>query len=83
MTCFYKVFNNRPESPQSYHPDPVQGLQVTRGHDKRLQPYLPEVDAFKYSFLPQTVVDCNQLLAETVHAESTEAFKLRLCSSRQ
>ena len=78
LTSFYKVFNKHLEIPWSYHPDPAQGLQVTRGHDKCLQRYLTKVDAFKYSFHRQTLVDSNQLLAETVHAESIEAVKLRL-----
>ena len=83
LTSFYKVVNNHLKIAQSYHPQPAQGLRVTRGHDKRLQPYLPEVDAFKYSFFLPTVVDWNQLLAETVHAKSAEAFKLSLYYSKQ
>ena len=82
-TSFYEVLNHHLEIPQSYHPVPVQDLQDTRGHDKCFQTYQPEIDAYKFSFFPRTVVDCNKLPAETVHAESTEAFKLRLCASRE
>ena len=83
LTSFYKVLNHHLEIPQSYHPVPAQDLQDTRGHDKRFQTYQPEIDAYKFSFFPRTVVDWNKLPAETVHAESIEAFKLRLCASRE
>ena len=83
LTSFYKVLNHHLEIPQSYHPVPAQDLQDTRGHEKRFQTYQPEIDAYKFSFFPRTVVDWNKLPAETVHAESTEAFKLRLCTSRE
>ena len=83
LTSFYKVLNHHLEIPQSYHPDPAQDLQDTRGHDKRFQTYQPEIGAYKFSFFPRTVVDWSMLPAETVHAESTKAFKLRLCASRE
>ena len=83
LTSFYKVLNHNPEIPQSYHPVPAQDLQDTRGHDKRFQTYQPEIGAYKSSFFPRTVVDWNKLPAKTVHAESIEACKLRLCASRE
>ena len=73
LTWFYKVLP----------PDPAQDLQDTRGHDERFQTYQPEIDAYKFSFFPRTVIDWNKLPAVTVHAECTKAFKLRLCASRE
>ena len=62
----------------------MQDLQDTRGYDKRFQTYQPEIDAYKFSFFPRTVVDWNKLYRpRLVHAESIDAFKLRLCTSRE
>ena len=83
LTSFYMVLNNHLDISQSYHPDTAQCLESTRCHIKHLQSYRPEIDAFKFSFIPRTLVDWNQVLTETVHTESIKAFKLRLCTPRQ
>ena len=38
----------------------------------------PEVDAFKYSFIPRTIADWNELDEDTVAAATLDSFKKQL-----
>jgi len=60
MVMLYRIINNFIEVPPSYHPT-FRENQPPRGHQRQLVRLQPNVDAFKFSFLPLTVVDWNNL----------------------
>ena len=59
LTSSYKLVGNMVDIPAQYHPEPLN--RPTRGHDKRYQTHQPAVDAYKYSFIPRTIIDWNDL----------------------
>ena len=78
----YKVKNGLVEVPTEYHP--VSKTRESRGcHSKQYVTYQTDIDSFKYSFLPRTVLDWNKLPRTVVEAESLVDFKRRLTSRHQ
>ena len=71
------------EVPTEYHP--VSKTRESRGcHSKQFYvTYQTDIDSFKYSFLPRTVLDWNKLPRTVVEAESLVDFKRRLTSRHQ
>ena len=62
------------EVPAAYHPTLCEN-QPPRGHQKQFVRLQPNVDAFKFSFLPRTVVDWNNLDEKTISSDSIRNFK--------
>ena len=60
-----------------YHPTPCYQT-TTRGHSKQFQCFWPEVDAFKYAFLPRTIPAWNAIPSEVMEADSLDLFKQHL-----
>ena len=73
LTSFYKLTGNMVDIPAQYHPEPLN--HPTRGHDKQYQTHQPAVDAYKYSFIPRTIIDWNGFRPEFVNAQSLNSFK--------
>ena len=73
----FRVTKNLIEVPSAYHPF-LRDPQPPRGHQIQYICHEPEVEAFKFSFLPHTVVDWNNLDPITVAADSLESFKRHL-----
>ena len=70
------------EVPTEYHP--VSKTRESRGcHSKQYVTYQTNIDSFKFSFLPRTVLDWNKLPMTVVEAESLVDFKRRLTSRHQ
>ena len=65
LHMFYKVINNLVEVPLEYHPT-SHSPQPSRGNQRKFVRPQPEVDAFKYSFIPRTIADWNDLDEDTV-----------------
>ncbi len=74
----YRVVNILVEVPSSYHPC-LRDPQPARGNQRQLIRQQPEIDAYKYSFILQTVSDWNGLNSSTVASDSLESFKQQLC----
>ena len=74
LTMLYRVTNKLVEVPTAYHPT-LREPQPRRGNQKQYVRLQPEVDAFKYSFLPRTIQDWNNLNSVVVTADSLESFK--------
>ena len=49
-------------------------------HDKKFLQYQTFIDAYKYSFLPRTVIEWNDLPSEIVNSQSLDSFKQSLYS---
>ena len=60
LVMLYWIHNNMVEVPPAYHP-PLRLNQPSRGHQAQFVRLNPEIDAYKYSFLPRTIVDWNTL----------------------
>ena len=73
----YKVINNLVEVPLEYHPI-LRSPQPSRGNQRQFVRPQPEVDAFKYSFIPRTIADWNDLDEDTVVAATLDSFKRQL-----
>ena len=65
LHMFYKVINNLVEVPLEYHPT-SHSPQPSRGNQRKFVRPQPEVDAFKYSFIPRTIANWNDLDEDTV-----------------
>ena len=78
ITLLYKIVNNLVEVPSAYHPVPNSNSRASRGHSQQYRRHQTEVDAYKYSFLPRTIADWNNLPPEVVSADSLESLKMRL-----
>ena len=50
----------------------------TRQHHDRFSRLSTSTDAYKYSFVPRTITDWNQLPETAIQAPSTEAFRARV-----
>ena len=70
----YKVITNLVEVPLEYHPI-LRSPQPNRGNQQQFMRPQPEVDAFKYSFIPRTIADWNDLDENTVVAATLDSFK--------
>lgn len=80
LIMLYRISEDMVLLPTPYHP--VSRPQMpTRGHHRQYQLYQPDVDAFKFAFLPRTVVNWNALPSTVVEAESLDVFKQRLWAS--
>ena len=77
-----KKMSGKVEVPTEYHP--VSKTRESRGcHSKQYVTYQTDIDSFKYSFLPRTLLDWNKLPRTVVEAESLVDFKRRLTSRHQ
>ena len=83
IALLYKVKNNLVEVPADYHPVPNTTRVSRRVHSHQYERHEAALDSFKYSFLPRTIVDWNQLPSRIVEAESLEDLKRRLSSIHQ
>ena len=77
LHMLYKVINNLVEVPLEYHPI-LRSPQPSRGNQRQFVRPQPEVDAFKYSFIPRTIADWNDLDEDTVVAATLDSFKRQL-----
>ena len=75
----YGITNGQIELLLEYHPTPrYQPMIRGHGHFKKFRRFQPEVDAFKYAFLPRTIPAWNALPPEVVEADSLGLFKQHL-----
>ena len=74
LQLMYKVTNNLVEVPLRYHPT-LRNPQPARGNQRQFNRPQPVVDAYKYSFVPRTITDWNDLDSDTVTAASFDSFK--------
>ena len=77
LVMLYRVIHNLVEVPAVYHPI-LRETQPPRGHQHQFVRPQPNVDAFRFSFLPRTVVDWNNLDEQTISAASINTFKRAL-----
>ena len=77
LVMLYRVTQNLVEVPAAYHPT-LRENQPPRGHQKQFVRLQPNVDAFKFSFIPRTVVDWNNLDEQAIYADSIDNFKRAL-----
>ena len=82
LSMLYRITNGLVEVTEEYHPMP-RCQPTSRGHSRQFQRFQPEVDAFKYSFLPRTVPAWNALPHEVVMANSLDQFKRLLSQPNQ
>ena len=47
-------------------------------HNFKLTPYQPNIDLYKFSFLPRTVPEWNRLDDEVIQSNCVETFKQKL-----
>lgn len=57
---------------------PIAYRSVRLNHDQCIQPYVPRVDVFKYSFFVRTIDEWNSLPSSCVNATTTELFEQTL-----
>merc|ERR1712121_6411 len=74
LVMLYRVINNLVEVPAAYHPT-LREIQPSRGHQKQFVRPQPTVNAFKFSFLPRTIVDWNNLNEKSISATTLDGFK--------
>ena len=83
IALLYKVKNGLVEVPAEYHPVPNTSRASSRAHNQQYVRQQAAIDAFKFSFLPRTIVDWNKLPGAIVEAESLEDLKRRLSSHQK
>ena len=76
LILMYKVIHGLVAVP---HEDHIK-LNTTKTRDsalstQRLYPYAPNLDVFKYSFFPRTILDWNGLNEDIKNAETLDIFK--------
>jgi len=69
----YKITNGLVEVPQEYHPVP-RPQNSARGYLRQFQRFQPNVDAFKYAFLPRTIPGGNALPQAVAEADLLDIF---------
>ena len=72
LTMLYKITNELVAMPSHYHPRPQPHQR--RGHPHQFLHHQPSVDAYKYAFLPRTIIDWNALPSQVFTAESVNSF---------
>ena len=78
LILFHKILDNQVEVPSTYHPVPNTTREARRCHNRQFVRLQNEVNAHKYSFIPRTTIDWNDLPSEIIAAKSLETFKKRL-----
>ena len=74
LIMLYRIANSLVEVPPSYQPQ-LRYPQPRRGNQRQYHRHTAEVEAFKFSFLPRTIIDWNCLSARVVAADSLESFR--------
>ena len=82
ITMMFKTVRGMVEIPRSYLP-PAQQREGGRGHSEQYLQVQPAIDAYKYDFIPRTVVNWNTLPADVVAEKSLDGFKRNLFSIQQ
>ena len=79
LTLLYKLLHHEIAVPQRYHPAPYASSNRRAG-EHCLRVYQPSLDAYKYSFLPRTVVSWNRLPAAVAGSPTLDHFKVQLAT---
>ena len=64
--------------PSSNLPTKSSVLRTRYTHNFKLTPYQPNIDLYKFSFLPRTVPEWNRLDDEVIQSNCVETFKQKL-----
>ena len=73
ITMMYKIVRCMVEIPKSYQP-PVQQRGESRGHSEQFLQVETVLDAYKYEFIPRTIIDWNFLSPDLVAEASLDRF---------
>ena len=82
IIMMYKTVRGIVDIPKCYLP-PVQQREGGRGHSEQYLQVQPVLDAYKYAFIPRTVIDWNALPSDVVAEKTLDGFKRRLSSNQQ
>ena len=78
LVLLYKTIKQQVAIPAKYHPVPKISNYDIRGNPDQFTAHQPNVNAYKYAFIPRTIEDWNELSPEATQAKTLEAFKLSL-----
>ena len=81
LIMLYKIANQKISVPKSYLPEKTTTTSRNRNQNSYVMPRTT-IDTFKYSMIPKTILDWNQLPLETTMSTGTEAFKHLLKTSQ-
>ena len=77
LTAIYKILNNKLSIPPAYAPS-FSTTKTRKNHNMTLKQALPHLDAYKYSLIPRSITDWNNLSQYQVDSPTTESFKTSL-----
>ena len=78
LTLLYKIINDQVEIPANYHPVLNNNRDSRRCHNQQFTRLQSDINIHKFSFIPRTIVDWNNLPSDVVAAKSLDSFKKRL-----
>ena len=74
LTLLYKIINNLVAIPKDDYIE-FNTRDSRHGHSKQIRVKSPDIDAYKYSYFPRTIVDWNNLKQEDVSCQTLDQFK--------
>ena len=74
LTLLYKIINNLVAIPKDDYIE-FNTRDSRHGHSKQILFKIPDIDAYKYSYFPRTIVDWNNLKQEDVSCQTLDQFK--------
>ena len=78
LILMYKLLHNLLTIPTSYLPSPPPATMTRSSHDFKFLHYQPVLDCYKYSFIPRTVPEWNNLPLQIINGLTLNAFKKSL-----
>ena len=80
LVLLFKILNHLLTVSSSNLPTRSSVLRTCFTHNFKLTPYQPNIDLYKYSFLPRTVPEWNRLDEDVIQSNCTELFKQKLAN---
>ena len=78
LVLLFKILKDFLTVPSSNLPTKSSVLRTRYTHNFKLTPYQPNIDLYKFSFLPRTVPEWNRLDDEVIQSNCVETFKQKL-----
>ena len=78
LVLLFKILKDFLTVPSSNLPTKSSVLKTRYTHNFKLTPYQPNIDLYKFSFLPRTVPEWNRLDDEVIQSNCVETFKQKL-----
>ena len=80
FVLLFKILNDFLTAPSSNLPTRSSVLRTRFTHNFKLTPYQPNIDLYKYSFLPRNVPEWNRLEEDVIQSNCIDLFKQKLAN---